>query len=304
MRIIQPPFIWTPEAAAEETGYLILPDPRFEMPELFIPGKKPVGKVEIDWTHPLARGLIFFNMPGAGPHQYYDLTGGAVTGLNPNLLAGDVVAHDNTSLFGNGFSGSGGEFTPSNGAHSTTGFHTADNWDITLPHTLAAVVRKPVNVTASGDWIVPIALTSNSSYRYSTLEVHGDTNSNQREIKFGRRFTGSAVIGPQLEESENGGIVTGDVFSMVGVLYGDSDARLFLSSGASKQDVTSHSGGPYYLREISVGDHWRNGVQGIGDPTTRGNGSSMSMAAAWNRALSPIEAAAFNADPYQFLIPA
>jgi len=36
---------------------LILPDPRMEMPELFEPGRKPVGPVEIDWSHPLARGL-------------------------------------------------------------------------------------------------------------------------------------------------------------------------------------------------------------------------------------------------------
>jgi hypothetical protein len=38
-------------------GFFI-PDPRFEMPSLLEPGRKPVGPVEIDWSHPLAVGLV------------------------------------------------------------------------------------------------------------------------------------------------------------------------------------------------------------------------------------------------------
>lgn len=34
---------------------LIIPDPRFEMPELFEPGGKPNGPVVIDWDHPFVR---------------------------------------------------------------------------------------------------------------------------------------------------------------------------------------------------------------------------------------------------------
>ncbi len=34
-----------------------LPDSRMEMPELYMPGRKPTGKVKIDWEHPLAKGL-------------------------------------------------------------------------------------------------------------------------------------------------------------------------------------------------------------------------------------------------------
>ena len=42
----------------------IIPDPRFEAPELLEPGRKPTGNVVIDWNHPLTKGLIhlpFFN---------------------------------------------------------------------------------------------------------------------------------------------------------------------------------------------------------------------------------------------------
>lgn len=44
---------------------IYLPDARFEMPELLIPGRKPVGNVVVDWEHPLARGLVNF-MPLQG----------------------------------------------------------------------------------------------------------------------------------------------------------------------------------------------------------------------------------------------
>ncbi len=35
-----------------------VPPKHVRAPELLIPGRKPVGPVEVDWTHPLARGLV------------------------------------------------------------------------------------------------------------------------------------------------------------------------------------------------------------------------------------------------------
>jgi len=37
---------------------LIISDSRLEMPSLFYPNRKPVGKVKIDWSHPLTDGLV------------------------------------------------------------------------------------------------------------------------------------------------------------------------------------------------------------------------------------------------------
>jgi hypothetical protein len=36
---------------------MIIPDARFEMPELLVPGAHPLGSVKVDWSHPLATGL-------------------------------------------------------------------------------------------------------------------------------------------------------------------------------------------------------------------------------------------------------
>ena len=63
---------------------LIIPDSRFEMPSLFYPNRKPVGKVKIDWGHPLARGLSAYLVVQNG--VLVDL----VNGLSPESTAVNV----------------------------------------------------------------------------------------------------------------------------------------------------------------------------------------------------------------------
>lgn len=40
-----------------------IPDPRWEEPALLYPGRKPVGPVEVDWTHSVGRDVLFAFMP-------------------------------------------------------------------------------------------------------------------------------------------------------------------------------------------------------------------------------------------------
>ena len=44
-------------------------------PNLWVPRKKPVGRVKIDWTHPLTRGLAFYMLHSKVNGRYRDLTG-------------------------------------------------------------------------------------------------------------------------------------------------------------------------------------------------------------------------------------
>ena len=58
----------------------VIPDPRFEMPELLIPGRKPKGKVTVDQSHPLGRkmtGCWLFN------HTYKDVVSGKTMSTSP-----------------------------------------------------------------------------------------------------------------------------------------------------------------------------------------------------------------------------
>jgi len=79
---------------------LILPDPRMEMPELLEPGRKPVGPVEIDRGHPLARGLVgcYLFRPN---HGAVDLVSGEVTPLHSSMTIGpsglDLTNHTNVT---------------------------------------------------------------------------------------------------------------------------------------------------------------------------------------------------------------
>ena len=67
---------------------LILPDSRLEMPELLHPGRKPVGNVVVDWSHPLSRGLIHAFL--ANPDRKELLSGERLTDVsNPENVIQD-----------------------------------------------------------------------------------------------------------------------------------------------------------------------------------------------------------------------
>lgn len=42
---------------------MFVPNSKLDMPELLYPGRKPVGKVKIDWSHPLAKGIKILSSP-------------------------------------------------------------------------------------------------------------------------------------------------------------------------------------------------------------------------------------------------
>ena len=65
---------------------LIIPDSRFEMPSLFYPGRKPVGNVKINWSHPLTKGLVgcwIFQMNGS---QISPISLNSESSITPNGL--------------------------------------------------------------------------------------------------------------------------------------------------------------------------------------------------------------------------
>jgi hypothetical protein len=75
---------------------LILPDPRMEMPELFEPGRKPVGSVVIDREHWAGKHCIRAFVPQASAHDLIDgpMTGtiGASIGVKNTGRGGNPVA--------------------------------------------------------------------------------------------------------------------------------------------------------------------------------------------------------------------
>ena len=74
---------------------LIVPDPRWETMELLYPGRKPAGPVQIDWAHPMARGLRVCVIP-QGKSALVDLVAGGLSEGTAPTNGGDLVL-DNTS---------------------------------------------------------------------------------------------------------------------------------------------------------------------------------------------------------------
>lgn len=93
---------------------LVLPDSRFEMPELFYPGRKPVGNVKIDRNRLLTNKLARF---GLGTHElvnnkiqkYYsnaaDIRGGYLSFNNPSINSEALLLSDLGSTWLDGSNG-------------------------------------------------------------------------------------------------------------------------------------------------------------------------------------------------------
>ena len=47
---------------------LIMPQALTQAPALFVPKRKPVGPVKIDWSHPIAKGLVYYNVHSSANH--------------------------------------------------------------------------------------------------------------------------------------------------------------------------------------------------------------------------------------------
>ena len=75
-----------------------IPDPRWEMPELLEPRRKPVGNVVIDWTHPLTRDLKHF--VNYNSNQRADLVDGS---FPTGFIGTHEISHG--ALIGDGASG-------------------------------------------------------------------------------------------------------------------------------------------------------------------------------------------------------
>ena len=78
-----------------------IPDPRWEEPNLLIPGVKPTGPVVIDWGHPLARGLVSCVLPDAS-HQSDLVSGATITQSTNSAYTHNTVERT---------AGSGGDIT-------------------------------------------------------------------------------------------------------------------------------------------------------------------------------------------------
>jgi len=88
-----------------------IPNVKLDMPSLFYPNRKPVGKVKIDWNHPLSKSLLYNLSTDCTRDSVTDIATSKYTGIDydiknvgkilnrPSSAAGPYIALNRTFTF-------------------------------------------------------------------------------------------------------------------------------------------------------------------------------------------------------------
>lgn len=255
-------------------------------PRLWTPQQKPSPAATIDWNHPLARGLLFFAIPG-GTHRR-------------DLVSGTVG-----TVFGAASLASGGMFGT---ALATPDFSSGIVWPLsaqvmnglTNSHNFSILVLANITaVNGSSDTLLGIAYfpTGDITSPYGLLFAeHGggtdgaigfpDTSANQQKVF-----------------SNNGWYQSGQGWLAYGVTRAGATVNWYLVGlPFSSTSVTDNQVG---FAQQAIGN--ANGVtlfngSGSGAFAAKGATGQVAFGALWNRALSATEMLEMSRAPYQFLV--
>ncbi len=253
---------------------IIFPDSRLEAPELFYPGRKPVGNVKIDWSNPLARGVKQCLLFDANSSKPVDLAGYR----DYSYVNGHIIE---STAYGLGYTNS-----------TSTSYVKADD-DLGIlsqgsssPFTMFAKFlfngnktnhQSLMNVRASGTATITIRINSDSAGTPNVLNAYcvlaGAT----------RWSLGALTLYP------NDGFPT--CFS---VSHEGSNNPLVVKDGAS------YSGSNLSTNTTPISDAWAT----VGEGTADIFRSYYYISILYDRALSAEEHKSLHSNPYQFLIPA
>lgn len=257
---------------------LNLPEPRWEAPELLIPGRKPTGPVVIDWSHPLARGG---NVYGIRACYLFD------SHIVRNLISGETFTANATpgvTQHGKGYS-----FNGSSEFIDVTRHFSAD-----VPHTVL------VGISGVGAQRGDVFTCGNSSDVQPLVRLSvNDSAGTEDNVQF--------QIRPD---------TTGDFKATTGDVNITGDGRLRVIGGAHDRYALSSSGNVYvYVDGVeTVGDVATSTNSSTLNTCSVGSLLRTSRAIyysgnvhflyVWGRKLGATEVAEISRNPYQFLIPA
>lgn len=266
-----------PAAAAAAGASFVIPNPRWEEPNLLIPGRKPVGPVQIDWSHPLARDIEACWVTPWGK-QLRDLKGKYITttGTNPA-----TIQRGNLFYVPSGTTGTEYDLRPSAAGDRTL------------------YIRGRSNLTTT-QICLSIRLGSGSFNQVSLGYNYWTTGAVNTTITGGFSAFATRDPDPHSYSYTAAGIVAaGEWFTLVGVFKSGEALKIYVNG--KKLSVTSSL-------TFDVGDGWsaaqHTEIGGAADGGSTGWNGDIATAGIFTRALSDAEATSLSANPYQFLIPA
>lgn len=243
-------------------------------PGLWLPRRQPRGAVRIDWTHPLANGLVGLWSPVWGMRNLVGTGGDLLPQGNPTIRAGA------TGLEAVDSSGNQRRNTtvPStlqpSGAHSIMWFGTIGAGDNSDNPALLACFYTTFNTPPFMSWGLHTWYSGSSN------------------IAVVAAFGGSLSV-----YEANGALTRGESVHYVSTATPGGSAILYkdgaqYGSGSFASGAVAYSSTPVLI----AGGHISN--------TSAHCGGGMSIAGLWSRALSAEEARRLSSEPYAMLIPA
>lgn len=254
---------------------MFIPDPRWEEPNLLIPGKKPTGPVVIDWSHPLARGLK--NAFGfAGSHAGF---------------GEDIASRKNTNI-----SAAFGTLTPI-GTHKGIALHTASN----------SAAKLAINEDWSGPFTcLFVGIISSLDNPYGALfSKNNSASGTDSQVGIGRTagsddwYIGNSNFVQTLTATS----ITADLGSLSVFALTISDSAVAPDVEFYKDGVLVDSAtGPTEAQSTGAGSLYLGCARDVS--TTYDADVKWLCFYRWNRVLSSSEVASISSNPYQILIPA
>jgi len=253
-----------------------LPDPRLEYPSLYHPGRKPAGfPVAVDWSHPLARGLVDIVL--ARGDQHVSIAHGEAFTANGSDMSGVI--------------GPGGEATAptvqTTDAYQLGPADTEDRW-----RRPASAVTCLVVLRRTGAAVGNAPIFSNASPNVAPYTAWGfDDSGGAGTLRF------SASPGGAFKAVSSSSGLTGNLEVVIGT-YDGANIRLYsdgveLASTAATGDLGyPNTGAP------AIG----NSFSYLG--SNRSFNGEIYACALWDIGLNAAEVSAITSDPYQMLIPA
>lgn len=258
------------------TGYN-LPDARFDMPELLTPGRKPIGPVKIDWSHPIANQLHQCYLPRLSDNL--DATGGAIVDLASNSRR-QFLKFGSPTL------------TVMNGKEAY--YNNA---------TTAGAKLQPVGALPSGTVFLHILLRQYGGILFTHLDFTNNHRiyiqcSSEMQARPEIRLGGQpgAQVGP-LDTIKKGVPIT----MCVGWTEGNSNASVYVDGAlvGTYPRGTAVPGSDLDLTQFGYNARPPASTQDLSH-----NDAHYFQCSVWKRQLSAVEVASLHRDPYQFLIPA
>ena len=241
--------------------------------------QQPQGHVEIDWSHPLSQGLVFFAIPSQR--------------TSPELVGGGALNLIGSSTFQAGADGVG----ISSPSTSTGGYSYAYRQDLfrTMATDFTVATSVDIRTLTANSKLICAPMQSNVwSQPYQVISLSRSSTGGQLGL-----YIGTSTGGTSLNALFPAGTaVTGNGFRYLATRSGAA-ANLFVngeqytpsSSTLTTAPIVFYTGGHVALLNRSAGMNGE-GTDGVSY-----------YGAFWNRALSDAEASAFNAAPYQMLLP-